>query len=691
MAHPRTNPYPYLPASANPYVSASTNPYLPASSNPYLPASTNPYGPGSKHQILENFLREDVSGDVGPKPFHQTHLGRLPTELRQMIFTELLATPPAFAGHDFVTTSSDVRASSTAPIRFVHIKASWRQVMWTCRQIYYEAHPIFFASKAYFFAKPPARLFEFSMISFRQVLRLDTITALCLSGFVETVPLYSKERLDEIFSDPNDLRSKFNTRQQLEMQTFKTIWSQSTFCLQGLKSLRTVSLCFLVGEELLYVNLLYGISDMRRGFVEFIDANRWVIREQNPEDSWSIQYSCFTNGDFNKGKDNEEISYDRRRIEYDVTDIDSRAPGLQEGDERFVEVSIRWPVAKSPAQDPLDTDQDDRSSVDPHNDSNVVSSNQETHESQLGARFPADTTEESDIEPLTPDSHEIQREVSPDQAEENVLTENSENDDVFAEVEPNSNVNDESPLLGRNGEDSGDPQEIMATQQERDHSLLQSSSEEVSGAQSGAQYSPQAETLSLSHTLERLARYGPVTTGDDQSSPLDTSDRHDQIQNATDTKTSTAHAESPKHTENFHSEHSAETDQVQQNSNVNVGEPSHHTNGPVLSRGRIQPLPEISDAPNPYTEEEMESYERWQQGSISGSQEQNDKALHKEREASPSHEKKIERLVKTSVTGSTAETPAKQSSTTSSQEMPLLLAITSLLLLLILAILAYLP
>ena len=648
---------------------------------------TNPYVPASKHQILENFVREDVSDDAGPKPFHQTHLGRLSTELRQMIFTELLATPPAFAGHNFNTTSSNVRASSTAPIRFVHIKASWRQVMRTCRQIYYEAHPIFFASKAYFFAKPPARLFEFSMISFRRVLRLDTITALCLSGFVETIPLYSKERLDEIFSDPNDLRGKFNTRQQLEMQTFKTICSHSTFSLQGLKSLETVSLCFLVGEELLMVNLLYGLSDMRRGFVEFIDEKKWLVREQNPEDAWSIQYACFTNGDFNKGKDNEEIPYDRRRIEYDVTDIDSRAPGLQEGDERFVEVSIRWPVAKSPAQDPLDTDQDDRSSVDPHNDSDVVSSNRESHETELGARFPEDATEESDIEPLTPDSREIQQEVSPDQAEEKALTENSENDDVFAGVEPNSNVNDESPILGRNGEDIGDPQEIMATHQERAHTLLQSSSEEVSGVQSGAQ----AGIPSLSRPLERLLRLGTMTTRDDQMPLLDTSDRHDQIQDRTDTKTSTAHAESPQRTETSHSEHSAQTDQVQQNSNVSVGEPSHHTNGPVLSRARIQPLPEISDAPNPYTEEEMESYERWQQGSISRTQEQNDKALHKEKEASPTHEKKIERLMQTSVIERTTETPAAKRSTTTSQEMPLLLAITSLLLLLVLATLAYLP
>ena len=605
-----------------------------------------------------------------------------------MIFTELLATPPTFGGYDFVTTSSNFRASSPAPIRFVHITASWRQVLWTCRQIYREAFPIFFASSAYFFSKPPANLFESVFkISFRQVLRLDTITALCLKDFVETVPLYSKEQLDEIFSDPNNPQN-FSTRQELEMQTFKMICTSGASCLRGLKSLRTVALCFLVGEELLFVEFLYEISNIRRGVVKFLDAKTWLIREQNPEDPWSIQYACFTSGDFNNGKDNEELSYDRRSIELEVTDIDSRAPGLREGDERFVEVSIGLPVKKSPAQDTLSSAQDDRSSTDTYNDSDVASLNGGSHETQPGITVPAYTTDESDIEPLSQDSHEIQREVSPDQTEENVSAENSGNDDVLAEVEPNSNVDVGSPILGLNSEDSRDSQEAMVTYQERDHTLSQSSSEEASEVQSGVQYSLPAESSSLSRTLERLAPLGTMTTRDDQASLLSTSD---QIQVETETSSSMAHAESSQHTENSNSKHSAETDQVQQNLNVSVGKSSDHTNGTAPASSRKQLLPPISDAPNPYTEEEMESYERWLQGPISRTQEQDPKALGTKYLPSPPNEKKIERLVKASLKGNTTDTPAKEKSKTSSQEIFVLLPVASLLLLLVLAILAYLP
>ena len=631
----------------------------------------NPYLPATKHKTLEGSPRGNSSDGMGPKSFRHTHLGRLPPELRVIIYTELLATPPPFAGHDFAAASSNLRASSTATKRFVHIKASWRQVIRICRQIYNEAHPIFFASQAYFFANSQvaADYLGCSMTSFKQPLRLDTITALFLSGFVETMPLYSKERLDDIFSNPNDVRN-FNTRQELEMQTFKMIWTSRFYSLRGLKSLETIALCFRVGEETLIINLLYCLTGMRRGFVQFVDASHWVIREQNPED-WSIQYSSFSCGDY-RGKDNEEIPFDRRRIELKVTDINSRAPGLQEGDERFVEVSIQWPVPKSQVQVSVSSDQDDRSSAN-----------------TPGATSPADTSDESDIEPLSSESHETRREVSPDQAEENALAEDSESDSIFAEVEPNSNVNEESPDLGLNSEDSRDSQETMATHQEGDHTSLRSSSEEVSGVQSGAQCSLPTENPSLSRSLERLARHEPITTKDDQLSLLDTSDRHDQIQDESDSNT--PHAKISQHIEDSHPEHGAETDHVQQNLNLSAGEPSDHTNGTVPSSSRTQPLPEISNAPNPYTEEEMESYERWLQGSISRTQQQNSKALRTEKEPSRLHEKKMEHIAKASITGSTTKTPAGMSSTTLSQETPVMLAVASLLLLLILAILAYLP
>ena len=628
-------------------------------------ASANPYHfPGTVNFQVSN--PQNLEG----KPFRQTHLGRLPPELRVMIFTELLATPPAFAGHHFATTSSDLRTSSPAPIKYIHFKKSWHQVLRTCRQIYHEALPLFFASKAYFYAncQEADAFLGYSIPALKRRLRMNTVTALCLSSLVKTMPLYSKEQLDEIFSNPNDPRRRFSTRQELEMQTFKNIGSSSIWYLDGLRNLTTIALCFRVGEEMLHVNMLYGLTGMRRGVVEFIDTSHWLIREQIQEDAWCLQYACFTLGDFNKGKDNEEISYDRREIETQVTDIDSRAPGLQEGDERYVEVSIRWPFGKNNnrtfvnilAQESSISGQDDRSSPDTYDDSDAVSSvgDYETH---LQIQSVLDSLDESNIEASSGDSNEIQGRIFPDEAEENVSTENSDNNDITGEVQSSSNVSDGSPVLGLNGEDSRNSQETKATHQERDHTLSESSSEEVAGVQSE-----------------------PMTSRDDQLSLSDTSDGHDEIQDTTDTNNNTAHAESSQHTEDFHCGHTAEIDRVQQNSSVSVGRPNHHNNG------RIQPLPEISDAPNPYTEEEMESYERWQQVSMSRTHEQNATALHMEKEPSPSHEENIERLGQTSSITNTTKTPAKKTSTVASQQLPVWVVVTSFLLLLILALLKYL-
>ncbi len=56
-----------------------------------------------------------------------------------------------------------------------------------------------------------------------------------------------------------------------------------------------------------YVDFVHGLSDIRKGLVEFKDASHWLIRSQNPGDHWRIQYACFPHGDYARGKDDEII------------------------------------------------------------------------------------------------------------------------------------------------------------------------------------------------------------------------------------------------------------------------------------------------------------------------------------------------------------------------------------------------
>ncbi len=60
--------------------------------------------------------------------------------------------------------------------------------------------------------------------------------------------MYTKQKIDDILSDPNDHRST-QTRQQLESITFKTLDYNIDFDLGLVKNLRAIGLCFRVGEE----------------------------------------------------------------------------------------------------------------------------------------------------------------------------------------------------------------------------------------------------------------------------------------------------------------------------------------------------------------------------------------------------------------------------------------------------------
>lgn len=139
-----------------------------------------------------------------------------------------------------------------------------------------------------------------------------------------------------------DDRGIHNFRKQLEAEKVQDLNPQGyEFLIARLHSLKKVCLCMRVGEEMEYLGFLYGLTGLRKGLVEFVNASKWLIRPQRPQDAWRIQYSCFCDADYGVNKDDEEIPYALLQIEREVTDIDSRDPGLKDGDERYVEVDIQ--------------------------------------------------------------------------------------------------------------------------------------------------------------------------------------------------------------------------------------------------------------------------------------------------------------------------------------------------------------
>ena len=65
-----------------------------------------------KGDSAENAVGADKdtgSGDGG-QPFHTTHLGKIPPEIREKIFVNLLALPPPIAGRDIAKQDTDVQS-----------------------------------------------------------------------------------------------------------------------------------------------------------------------------------------------------------------------------------------------------------------------------------------------------------------------------------------------------------------------------------------------------------------------------------------------------------------------------------------------------------------------------------------------------------------------------------------------------
>lgn len=279
----------------------------------------------------EILVEVDVNAELyQPRPFHQTLLGKLPPELRLRGYHELVATPPTHAGQEL--TAQGIRAepkNANGPgpptTTFAHLQASCLDILETCRRNYVEAYPLFYARTSYYTDNTK----EFSLFMrlgylFDSPLRSSTITSLCVKNLVS--------------------QSKSLHQPQFSLISFVTVLG--CYRLAELESLRKLYICMRVGEELGYVELLFRLPRMNRGVIDFLDESHWVLRLQNPEEEWKVQYACFLGDGWKKGKGDVELSFDEIDIQRRILMNDTQAPGLEQGQERFVEVDINAPLEK---------------------------------------------------------------------------------------------------------------------------------------------------------------------------------------------------------------------------------------------------------------------------------------------------------------------------------------------------------
>ena len=569
------------------------------------------------------------------KPFHQTRLGKLPPELRVQIFLELLATPPPYAGHDFAISPSRPKDSRRAPQKFVDIKASWYHVTRTCRQIYQEAHPLFFASKSYYLSNAKDARLLLDGWPWPSLIRLDTITTLCLKDLVETSARYSKETIDQFLSDPSSYFARYYTRQELEAQTDSRIEGSVITPLLRLKNLQTLGFCFLVGEEAQYVDLVFGMTGLKKGLVEFLDAQHWTIRPQDAEDVWNIQYAGFYTADWGLNKNGENIPVELCINQRHITDIDSRAPGLQDGDRRYVEVQIQRPAKKDSPQKTLYGHRSEFhwGSASNHN---VVGS-QTAHSTQL------------ETSQVTMETIQVV-----EAAEATALVETSEGDISMPVLDPESIRLDQSPVLEFQRTASPEPTSESNTDEEENHAVINPESEGVSSTQPETRPNHQTEDPLLSRPLESVTSNAPADTEKDLEFLFDTNDEDDPDQTNTKPTNQAPERIFPQNPDRFYGDSATEADEPQ---NTIKESRKGGVRRAKLRKAFRQPLLDIVVTPSPYTEEEMESPEKWQQHTFSGDQKQAMKAFRQKEKPSSAFGKKQGQEVKDSGAATQTATP----------------------------------
>lgn len=563
-----------------------------------------------KHQ--KEVGAESTSSKPQPKPFLDTGLGRLAPEIRRMIFLELLTTAPSNASDDFAINSSEPKTARKAPTKFVHIKASWYQVTQTCRQIYLESHPLFFASKAYYLANPEEMTVFLVARLWLPLFPSDTITALCLKNVHEYDAHYLQDKLEDmfsVFSDPTYDQVNPFTLQKPEAKAYTYVPCSLCSSFGELKNLKTVCFYFPVGEELVHVNFLFGLTGMRRGLVEFLDARHWLIRPQKDEDVWETQYACFFKGDHGWDKNHQRICPDLLHDKLQVIDIDSRAPGLQEGEERYVEVQLQYGAKQQPLEASVGG-----------------------HENDVSWRI---TPNFDHIDLFSEEFHQAQPEIPQDQVEDTALSETSEYDYPFPRFEADSHWAEEFSLLQLESENSRGLQSEIDTHQDEDRTLSALASEGGFDAPPKTQSDHQAEDSFSSRSFVSTTQKELAYTENRRLFPIDTDDEDDQVQIDTKASYHTPLLAKSQHSNEFLAESATEADHIQDNQSDKVKEGSHCANIKYLPGQKAKRLSDILDTRNSNTAEQIESHQKLQQLVRVGNQEQTEQDSHQEHKPSP--------------------------------------------------------
>ena len=238
----------------------------------------------AKNKILSLTVKKALT----PQPFLNTNLGRVPPEVREIIWKYLLisSTSHIFVQNQNVDAQSqpesqpsgDSQLSSKATPSTIWSTQPFSpeiDLLRTCRLVREECQHIFYSKNSFILASAS------DLLGFLRSMGddcRDKLRSLHLVGLITDKLSYTEKELDEFCREG---WFGFGERDSLAQETGPDLHphaEKATGLLRACKNLKTIDIEFKVGEELGIIHLLQEWHGFDKTAIDFLDDFSWIVR-----------------------------------------------------------------------------------------------------------------------------------------------------------------------------------------------------------------------------------------------------------------------------------------------------------------------------------------------------------------------------------------------------------------------------
>lgn len=276
------------------------------------------------------------------KPFLETAFGKVPPEIREKIFADILkvgslsplkdgiSVPMTKVKHDLSGLGSKPKLS-IGPEK----SSSCLALLQTCRQIYHESSLLFYAINTVYLSSPEDMLMFLRHLG---PVRCGELRSLHLENLIIQAPVFSQRDLDQFYSQrtyPEDVIARFKT-----LRTEKTHpdAKKAVQLLNKRGNIRKIYLTMRPSETLEYINFFTKVPGCEYSEIEFASPTRWSVRVSSTSGRIRPWFLTFLEGEIKKSV-HEKPYYaywgglEKYRVEVDIL------PALPKGRSASMEYS----------------------------------------------------------------------------------------------------------------------------------------------------------------------------------------------------------------------------------------------------------------------------------------------------------------------------------------------------------------